>query len=96
LVSSMKGMCPAEGETCDYPEGTCLCTSDPGGLPIGGGPVWDCVPVSKGCPSPRPKLGTPCSVPSSTECDYGQCSGGVGEQCVDGSWAIATLIGCPA
>jgi hypothetical protein len=94
-VQGMK-KCSENDETCAYSEGTCLCTSDPGGLPIEDGPVWQCTPATTDCPSPRPKLGTPCTIPSSTECDYGQCNGGVGEQCVDGYWQLAMAIGCPA
>jgi hypothetical protein len=88
--------CPIEEQTCDYPQGTCICTRDPGGLPVENGPLWGCIAVTPGCPSPRPELGTTCDLPSDTSCDYGACNGGVAEDCVDGFWAIDVMIGCPA
>jgi len=86
--------CTVASQNCDYTEGTCVCTSDPGGPPIGNGPVWSCTPITPGCPAPRPVLGTGCSVDPSLTCDYGACSGGVAESCVNGTWAIATNIAC--
>jgi hypothetical protein len=77
---------------CEYPEGTCLCTRSPGGNPVMNGPVWSCIPLSTGCTSPRPQLGSPCTDPGPL-CDYGACSGGVDIQCVGGYWAIA-MVGC--
>ncbi len=91
-----KGKCAPEAEFCVYPQGTCICTDDPGGLPRAGGPEWGCTPVTAGCPAAPPRLGTPCKVPESTECDYGACNGGVDMQCTDGHWAISMLVGCPA
>jgi hypothetical protein len=85
--------CSNPGNTCEYPQGTCICTSDPGGLPVADGPVWSCTPLSEGCGYPRPHLGTPCHPPGPI-CDYGACSGGVDEECVNGYWAIA-MVGCP-
>lgn len=93
LAEGTSATCPVEGNVCEYPEGTCLCTRDPGGLPIMNGPIWSCVPLSAGCTSPRPQLGSPCTTPGPL-CNYGECSGGVDEQCVDGYWAIAS-VGCP-
>jgi hypothetical protein len=92
VAMATSGNCMTE-RICDYPEGTCLCTSFPGGNPAINGPVWSCIPLSAGCPSPRPQLGSPCTTPGPL-CDYGACSGGVDEQCIDGFWAIAT-VGCP-
>ncbi len=88
------GKCPTDGQTCAYPEGVCICTTDPGGLPTTDGPLWSCEPPGSGCSPERPTLGTPCSS-SSTVCDYGGCNGGLDEQCVDGFWAIA-MTACPA
>jgi hypothetical protein len=88
------GSCTTE-QTCPYPSATCLCTSDPGGLPLEGGPVWDCVSLTPGCPATRPDLGTPCSASSTLDCDYGQCEGGVGLSCQDGVWQLAN-VACPA
>ncbi len=81
-------------QTCAYASATCLCTSDPGGLPSAGGPVWDCIPITPGCPGTRPDLGTPCSASSTLDCDYGQCVGGVGLSCQDGLWQLAD-VACP-
>jgi hypothetical protein len=90
-----KSMCGAQGQICEYPQGDCICTSDPGGLPSTGGPIWSCTPVSPGCPSTRPALGSPCSTDPTTVCDYGGCSGGVDQQCIDGFWGVA-MVACPA
>ncbi len=93
VAASGMGPCEVDGTTCDYPQGTCICTSDPGGLPIINGPVWSCTPAN-GCPEPRPNLGSSCASPG-LMCDYGACSGGVAEQCTDGSWTLAE-VPCPA
>jgi hypothetical protein len=85
--------CPVDGQTCAYPEGTCVCTTDPGGLPEVGGPIWACVPTTAGCPVTRPTLGTSCDVSDELDCDYGQCIGGAGESCVNGAWNMA-LVAC--
>jgi hypothetical protein len=90
------GMCSPNNAFCVYPEGTCICTTDPGGLPLVGGPEWGCTPVSKGCPAAPPQLGSRCTAPASTVCDYGGCSGGVFIQCTDGYWALGTMEACPA
>ena len=95
-ASSDHAVCNPEGTFCAYPQGTCICTDDPGGLPLAGGPQWGCTPVTKGCPAAPPELGTPCTTPAATLCDYGGCSGGVDMQCTGGYWAIATMVGCPA
>jgi hypothetical protein len=99
FASRSKGRCASsiegQGALCEYPEGVCLCTDDPGGLPIENGPVWSCTPTTRGCPPTVPKLGTACTADPTTVCDYGECSGGVGLQCVDGYWAIAMTV-CPA
>jgi hypothetical protein len=87
-------VCPIDGQTCSYPQGTCVCTQDPGGLPTTNGPIWSCVPPTPGCPATRPTLGTVCGDPSLTDCDYGQCSGGVGLGCVNGYWTLAN-VPCP-
>jgi hypothetical protein len=82
-------------ELCEYPQGTCVCTNDSGGLPHSGGPTWDCTPTTSGCPAAVPILGSSCEGPSLDDCDYGQCSGGVGTACVDGYWELA-MVACPA
>jgi hypothetical protein len=87
--------CTANQQTCPFADATCVCTSDPGGLPREGGPYWDCIPITAGCPGTRPDLGTPCSASDTLDCDYGQCSGGVGVTCQDGTWQLGEF-GCPA
>ena len=90
-------MCSPENAFCLYPQGTCICTLDPGGLPTAGGPRWGCAPVTKGCPAKPPELGSRCDVPTGTACDYNGCSGGVYEECSDeGYWELATMVACPA
>jgi hypothetical protein len=86
--------CSGMDQLCVYPTGTCVCSPDPGGLPTAGGPAWVCTPLGPECPDPIPQLGTSCTSPG-LECDYGQCSGGVGLACTDGYWAIAMTV-CPA
>jgi hypothetical protein len=85
-----------ESELCAYPQGTCICTSDPGGLPLENGPVWSCAPPTMGCPAEIPELGSSCPAGTPADCDYGQCSGGVGMTCVDGYWTIVRAIACAA
>jgi hypothetical protein len=87
------GNCSSLQQICPYTQSTCICTDDPGGLPLQGGPVWSCIPITSGCPSPRPDLGTPCSG-AQMDCDYGQCSGGIGLQCKGGYWSQANTA-CP-
>ncbi len=84
-----------EQQICEYPQGTCICTSDPGGLPLEGPPQWSCSPVTAGCPAAPPTLGSECPKDTPSDCDYGQCSGGVGMTCVGGYWALA-LVACAA
>jgi hypothetical protein len=93
-ISGTSTTCTLQSQTCDYSQGTCVCTDSPGGLPTTNGPFWSCVPISQGCPGPRPPLGSPCSVDSTTVCDYGECSGGVAMTCTDGYWSIAMDIAC--
>ena len=64
-------------------------------FPTAGGPDWFCTPITAGCPATRPTLGSACSDPSLTDCDYAQCAGGYGEACVDGYWTLA-MVACPA
>jgi hypothetical protein len=87
--------CSTQSQLCAYPQGTCVCTSDPGGLPMpGNNPEWSCTAITPGCTGPLPELGTSCSVDPSTTCDYGICSGGVALDCTNGFWAIDQMIAC--
>jgi hypothetical protein len=93
------GSCTPAGEVCDYGQGTCTCASPSAAVmkPDGGNPSgvphWSCVPEQPHCPSPRPKLGTPCSATNAT-CDYGSCTGGIALACTNGVWEEA-LTACP-
>lgn len=91
------GHCDPAGSSCGYPAGTCSCGSE-GPIEInldGGaaGPTWHCTAATSACPSPRPRLGTPC--PSSGQfCNYGACAGGIAIQCTGGAWQEA-FTACP-
>jgi hypothetical protein len=91
--TTMKATCD-ESEldlTCSYAQGTCICSD--GSLPMPGGPSWQCFPATSKCPSPRPKIGSPCS-DNGTTCDYGACEGGVELQCTGGIWQVVETP-CP-
>jgi hypothetical protein len=90
------GSCPAFD--CQYPEGFCECLTGCGGgallpaLPTGD---WQCRARSAGCPSPRPRVGTPCETDAGV-CMYGwACSCGETLQCEDGVWAGDKSPPCP-
>jgi hypothetical protein len=87
--------CTVNGAECSYPtQGTCLCTSDPGGLPTTGGPLWECTAATAMCPSPRPRLGSACSTEGAS-CDYGACTGGIEIVCKGGYWLRDEMVACP-
>jgi len=85
---------PAE---CYYPGGSCVCS--PGG---DGGPSFVCVAAAAGCPSVRPRIGTPCAdaVPSDAQvplCRYTQdyCRSPTAELfCSCGVWGSFTAALC--
>ncbi len=90
--------CTPYGGFCDYPEGRCAC-SVPEGPAMMNPPsaIWLCQDAGPGCPTPRPRLGTPCSPKEEgMQCDYGSCTvpGGSAEQCTAGVWMPAA-VGCP-
>jgi hypothetical protein len=91
------GSCQKLSLECDYPEGRCACTSFGPILIDGGSGNWHCEQLQAGCPTKRPRLGSPCSLDANTNCDYGACflQGGTVENCVSGVWQEA-LWGCPA
>jgi hypothetical protein len=74
--------CSPAGLDCAYSQGQCNCA---GTLPVSTGTVWQCSTPPSGCPEPRAALGAACSQPG-LSCDYGSCTGGIAEQCVDGYW----------
>jgi hypothetical protein len=85
--------CSPDGFSCGYSEGQCNCA--PQAMSVHQTPVWQCTPTTSGCPTPRPDLGTACTLPSSTTCDYGACTGGIAEDCEGGKWHRAQTA-CPA
>jgi hypothetical protein len=96
----------AEGSTCPLPNGG-TCYYDEGGcgcMPCqaeGGAQAtqWKCRPWSSagaGCPSPRPLLGTKCTMENQV-CDYSGCcnvSLGSAQACQNGVWSGAVQVGC--
>jgi hypothetical protein len=92
----LAGGCQPQGLVCGYAEGTCTCSN--GGLLVridaGTGAMWRCFAQQAGCPSPRPRIGTPCAQ-AGQNCDYGACYGGVTLTCRGGTWQQAA-VPCPA
>ena len=84
--------CTPLGLDCAYAQGQCNCART-ALVSVGDTPVWQCSTPATGCPEPRPRLGSACSQPS-LECDYGACTGGIAEQCLDGIWQRAETA-CP-
>jgi hypothetical protein len=75
--SSLSGNCSPPGLDCYYGEGTmCTCTSTRD--------VWECFPPG-GCPSTRPRIGSPCSSSPSGGCPY-TCADGVGCKSPGPTW----------
>jgi hypothetical protein len=98
-VDNMQPKCSVDGLSCEYAQGFCVCTNDPGGLVTTGGPLWSCSSPGKDCPAKRPLLGSPCSGPGDSNepgpvCDYGSCNGGVAEQCTGWYWKVVETA-CP-
>jgi hypothetical protein len=92
------GKCDHSGLECDYPDGRCACGTFGGPVQFDAGPgVWQCETHGQGCPVPRPRLGSACSLAESVVCDYGACflPGGTTERCVGGVWQ-EELVACPA
>jgi hypothetical protein len=83
--------CPADPFSCSYPQGQCNCNLTSNGA----NPrlVWSCTTPAAGCPEPRPRLGSPCSQPN-LSCDYGACSGGIKQICVNDIW-VPVESSCP-
>jgi hypothetical protein len=91
--------CTPAGGYCDYSEGRCACGQPAGPvLLVDGSPaeIWMCQKPQSGCPQPRPRLGSSCSIEGQF-CDYGGCGevpGGSAEQCTGGVWVEAEEA-CP-
>lgn len=92
------GACPIQG-SCTYPEGRCSCTPC-SELDAGEGTVWACAvwETPKGCPEPRPLLGSACAS-EGLECDYGgSCCAivdvGPDMLCTGGYWALVAENTC--
>jgi len=77
--------CATNGVSCIYDQGQCACQVPLGG-PIeidGGTGYWGCVP-EQGCPFPRARLGTTCSIAAQVNCTYEECS--YAQTCQAGVW----------
>src|SRR5207302_11367931 len=71
---------------CDYADRHCECATQCGGPCCGNGINWECfVPSKKGCPFPRPNLGTACANEGQS-CQYGSCCTGSLLVCSGGLW----------
>jgi hypothetical protein len=78
------------GLSCDYAQARCDCGVSP---PLAT-PQWNCdTPDETGCPLPRPRIGSACSMDGQS-CDYGYCSGGVTLLCSAGTWVTGGGV-CP-
>jgi len=91
--------CSSDGLSCSYTEGTCNCAVDmttPTKVDASMIPRWICFPKQKGCPSPRPTIGSKCgpSTASGGVCNYGMCAGGVELECKGGVW-VEVKETCP-
>jgi hypothetical protein len=75
-VAASGARCSSMGLFCGYPEGLCTCMVV-GGPPIPdagtSAPTWVCATLDPSCPRPRPRIGSPCTIPD-LSCDYGVCS----------------------
>jgi hypothetical protein len=80
--------CGAPHLNCAYPNATCICASGTSGGFDGGDAGWACFPIQPGCPSPRPRIGTPCT-DDGMLCDYGRSAGGVATRCQSGVWGLS-------
>jgi hypothetical protein len=75
--------CMPQGLDCAYAQGQCNCADT---VPASGpSPKWQCSTPMQGCPEPRPRIGSMCTVPG-LDCDYGACTGGVNVECTQGAW----------
>ena len=83
-------VCSPEGLDCSYAEGQCNCART---FPARMLPTWQCAMPAKGCPEPRPLLGSSCS-DANLRCDYGACAGGIAMACRQGYWQQAFVV-CP-
>jgi hypothetical protein len=86
-------VCSPNGATCDYELGDCRCEVMLFGPPLLDAsvqPKWDCDDPGPGCPTPRARLGSACTM-NGQSCMYRPCS--FGEQCMNGYWQ-PELIAC--
>jgi hypothetical protein len=93
--------CPAIHDACVYPEGKCACAScfspDAGGA----AKAWSCVKwlVAAGCPTPRPRIGSACTV-EGQECGYATVCSAVSTdlpdlKCEKGLWRDVPVLQPP-
>jgi hypothetical protein len=74
--------CKVPNVWCEYDAAVCVCMPPSGPTTADGGYVWSCNPGG-GCPMPRPRLGSTCTI-DGQNCTYLTCA--YGQQCQDGSW----------
>lgn len=79
------GTCNAAPLSCSYTQAQCNCYEIPNSSPVK--LEWQCAVPAAGCPLPRPALGSSCSQPGLT-CDYGACTGGSEQSCLNGVWFL--------
>lgn len=81
---------PPDGEEllCAYARELCGCTET-----ATGAFAWRCLPADAGCPTERPRIGSPCTDP--VVCDYGACAfqNGLALECKVSSSAYGTRSG---
>ena len=95
VAAQQGGGCDPIGTVCDYSTSAathvCSCAYLGGPVQIdGGGATWQCGgPYDQSCPAKRPRVGAPCSSPS-TYCSYDVCGApdGLSVQCdaQTGTW----------
>jgi hypothetical protein len=82
-------ICDPSLGTCHYALGQCYCgqligppmaPASDGGIPD---QTWSCDVPGQGCPQPRPRLGTACTLEGQS-CTYQSCA--FGQQCAGGLW----------
>ncbi len=84
LTHPTSGTCLKTTDFCVYSDEACFCT----GSLMTSGASWMCDPP-KGCPMPRPRVGSACK--GNVSCEYVPCS--YSQQCLDGAWQ-GTQIAC--
>jgi hypothetical protein len=82
--------CAGVASFCDYPEGRCRCEAADGSLTA----TWSCQDPTPPCPTPRARLGSPCTQ-EGLVCQYGLCGGADTDTqiCRNGIW-LSLVLDC--